>query len=80
MKSSNNTYSEELAIRIDEFNPNHHLWNNNGTWWLHYTVYPTSVTSDRKRKSLKTKSLKQARLLRDNFFNALPSNIFPIAA
>ena len=36
------TYSdEEIALRIDESNLNHHLWNNNGTWWIHYTVYPT---------------------------------------
>ena len=39
----------QLAIRVDESNPNHHLWNNNGTWWLHYTVYPTPVTSERRR-------------------------------
>ncbi|NBR58180.1 MAG: hypothetical protein EBT89_03320 [Opitutaceae bacterium] len=33
------------ALRISEANPNHHLWNNNGTWFLHYTVYPTPFTS-----------------------------------
>ena len=37
---------EELAVRIDETNPNHHIWNNNGTWWVHYTIYPTPVTND----------------------------------
>ena len=52
------TYSdEEIALRIDESNLNHHLWNNNGTWWIHYTVYPTPVTVERIRRSLKTKIL-----------------------
>ena len=38
-----------LSIRVLESNPNHHLWNNNGSWWgtaepllVHYTVGGTS--------------------------------------
>ncbi|WDE98010.1 hypothetical protein PQO03_19485 [Lentisphaera profundi] len=58
----------ELAIRTDEANDNHHLWNNNGTWFIHYTVYPTAVTKKRIRRSLKTKSLGEARRLRDDIF------------
>ena len=58
----------ELAIRTDEANENHHLWNNNGTWFIHYTVYPTSVTKKRIRRSLKTKDLGEARKLRDEIF------------
>jgi len=80
MKPSNTTNSEELAIRVDESNPNHHLWNNNGTWWLHYTVYPTPVTSYRRRRSLKTQNIKQARLIRDKIFNALAADILRLAA
>ncbi len=49
-------------------NPNHHLWNNNGTWFLHYTVYPTPFTKERIRRSLGTKSLEIARKRRDAFF------------
>ena len=50
------TYSdEEIALRIDESNLNHHLWNNNGTWWIHYTVYPTPVTVERIRRSVENK-------------------------
>ena len=65
MKKLPNKYSAELAIRVDESNPNHHIWNNNGTWWLHYTVYPTPVTSERRRLSLHTSCLDQARQRRD---------------
>jgi hypothetical protein len=27
------------SIRVDRANPLHHLWCNNGTWWVHYTVH-----------------------------------------
>ena len=80
MKPSITTNSEELAIRVDVSNLNHHLWNNNGTWWLHYTVYPTPVTSDRRRRSLRTQNIKQARLIRDKIFNALAAGKLPLAA
>ena len=60
----------ELAIRTDQGNPNHHLWNNNGTWFIHYTVYPTPLTKQRIRKSLRTKSLEVARKRRDQLLAA----------
>ena len=56
------------SLRISESNPNHHLWNNNGTWFLHYTVYPTAFTKERIRRSLGTKDVKIARDRRDQFF------------
>ena len=59
------------SLRISEANPNHHLWNNNGTWFLHYTVYPTPFTKERIRRSLGTKDVKLARERRDNFFALL---------
>lgn len=59
---------EELAVRIDETNPDHHIWNNNGTWWVHYTVYPTPVTAERRRRSLRTKDVATARTRRDLLF------------
>ena len=55
-------------------NPNHHLWNNNGTWWMHYTEYPTPMTKERVRRSLQTKSVEQARLLRDAFLKRLEAD------
>ena len=59
------------SLRISEGNQNHHLWNNNGTWFLHYTVYPTPFTKERVRRSLGTKCVLTARDRRDQFFGLL---------
>ena len=66
----------ELAtpgIRVSAENPNHHLWNNHGTWFLHYTVHPTPFTKERIRRSLGTKDIRVARERRDSFFTHLAS-------
>ena len=57
-----------LRIRPCAANPNHHLWNNHGTWFLHYTVHPTPFTKERVRRSLGTPVLAEARERRDAFF------------
>ena len=62
--------TSKIAVRIGN-NPNHHLWNNNGTWFLHYTVYPTPFTKERIRRSLGTKDVEVARQRRDAFFRHL---------
>ena len=59
------------GIRVSPENPNHHLWNNHGTWFLHYTIYPTPFTKERIRRSLGTKSLQVARERRDSFIALL---------
>ena len=59
------------SIRIRAENPNHHLWNNHGTWFLHYTIHPTPFTKERIRRSLGTKDLDAARRRRDNLFATL---------
>jgi hypothetical protein len=56
------------GIRVHPENPNHHLWNNHGTWFLHYTVHPTPFTKDRIRRSLGTKDVEVARARRDAIF------------
>ncbi len=61
-------YNPELAVRIDSGNPDHHIYDNNGTFWIHYTVYPTPVTAERIRKSLRTKDIAEARRRRDEIF------------
>ena len=61
------------GIRVDAANPNHHLWDNHGTWFLHYTVHPTSFTKERIRRSLGTKDVRVARERRDTFFAHLAS-------
>jgi hypothetical protein len=59
------------GIRVRAENPNHHLWNNHGTWFLHYTVHPTPFTKERIRRSLGTKDIAVARERRDAFFTVL---------
>ena len=53
------------ALRVSEANPNHHLWNNNGTWFIHYTVHQPDFTKARVRRSLRTRRLETALQRRD---------------
>lgn len=53
------------SIRILADNPNHHLWNNNGTFWCHYTLHLPDYTKRRVRLSLGTTCVLRARKLRD---------------
>jgi hypothetical protein len=67
--------SSKIVLRINAANPNHHLWNNNGTWFVHYTIHPTPLTKQRVRNSLRTKNLIQARVRRDELlFNGARAN------
>ena len=59
------------SLRVDPVNPNHHLWNNHGTWWVHYTLHLSDYTKQRIRKNLSTRSLKTARTRRDTILTAL---------
>ena len=59
------------SLRVDPANANHHLWNNHGTWWLHYTLHLPDYTKRRIRKSLSTRSLEAARAKRDTFLTTL---------
>ena len=63
--SSTDGKDSRLAPRIDESNPDHHLWNNNGTWWFHCTVHGADYTSRRIRRSLGTRDVGEARRRRD---------------
>ncbi|MCE9614777.1 MAG: hypothetical protein K8T26_10910 [Lentisphaerae bacterium] len=56
---------QHLSIRVLADNPNHHLWNNNGTWFIHYTVHPDHLTAERVRRSLRTRHLETAQRRRD---------------
>ena len=60
-----------LSIRVDEKNPFHHLWNNNGTWWLHLTMHGHDSTKKRIRKSLKTHDPVKAQAIRDYIFKSV---------
>jgi hypothetical protein len=61
------------AIRIEQANPDHHLWNNNGTWWIHYTLHLPDYTKRRVRRSLGTRRSNIARRRRDEIFADLLS-------
>jgi hypothetical protein len=58
-----------LSIRTTAANPFHHLWNNNGTWWCHYTLHLPDHTKRRVRKSLHTNDSGIARVLRDSLLS-----------
>ena len=53
-------------------NPNRNIWNNNGTWWCHYTVHKDDYTKERIRVSLGTNDVQVARALRDFLMEATP--------
>jgi hypothetical protein len=61
--------SPKIVLRINAANPNHHLWNNNGTWWCHYTEHRPDFTKHRVRMSLQTPRLAAARVKRDRWFS-----------
>lgn len=56
-----------LSIRIDTARRDHHLWLNNGTWWVHYTLH-WDGRKRRIRRSLRTRDLERAIGLRDELF------------
>ncbi len=60
----------KLSIRVSEANRLHHLWNNNGTWWLHYTEHLADFTKRRVRRSLRTHDLEDAVRRRDAWLQA----------
>ena len=58
-----------LSIRTNPSNTDHHLWNNNGTWYLHYTVCASGLSGTRRRESLGTHCLTEARRRRDRILD-----------
>lgn len=67
--------STQLSIRVQPGRTNHHLWNNHGTWFLHYTLHRSDHTKQRVRTSLRTGDLEQARQRRDESFTLLGSGV-----
>lgn len=50
---------------------NHHLWNNRGTWWCHFTLHRPDYTAERVRVSLRTRDVLEARRRRDQLLSVL---------
>jgi hypothetical protein len=69
-----------LVTRRTDTNLNHHLWNNNGTWWLHFTLHSATGTRKRHRISLKTPNPESARRKRDRILGAIEAKSGKIAA
>jgi hypothetical protein len=63
--------STQISIRLNPANPEHHLWNNHGTWFIHYTLHRPGYTKQRVRTSLRTGDLQLARQRRDECFTLL---------
>ena len=59
-------------MKNQNLNPNRSIWNNNGTWWCHYTIHNDNYTKQRVRISLGTKDVEIARALRDFIMEATP--------
>lgn len=51
-------------------NPDHHIWCNNGTYFIHLTLKWRGRRT-RLRKSLRTKDVVEARRRRDRFFETI---------
>ena len=72
--------SLRLVTRRTDTNPNHHLMNNNGTWWIRFTLRSTEGESIRPAYSLKTPDLDAARRKRDRILAAIETKSGNIAA
>ncbi len=71
MVPTHNTMTHSiLALRIHPANPDHHIWNNNGTFWCHYTEHLPDYTKRRVRVNLRTSDIREARLRRDQLLAA----------
>ncbi len=61
------------SVRIAGSNPDHHLWNNHGTWWCHLTLHRSDFTKERIRRSTGTRHVARAREIRDFLLAVLPT-------
>ena len=67
------TEAMQTSVRVQPFNKNHHIWQNHGLWWCHFTVHHRDHTKQRIRRSTGTRHLEQARQIRDFLLTVLPS-------
>lgn len=68
--------SQQIAVRVNPRNENHHLWKNHGTWWCHFTLHFPDYTKARVRVSLKTERVEEARKRRDLLFTKETPELF----
>lgn len=53
-----------------KYGANHHIWDNNGTWWCHLSLERSRGPAKRIRFSLRTNKVREARQRRDLIMNA----------
>lgn len=53
-----------------KYGANHHIWDNNGTWWCHLSLERSRGRAKRVRFSLKTNNVREARKRRDLIMKA----------
>lgn len=56
--------------------PDHHIWNNHGTFFCAFTVHGKDYTKHRVRRSLGTKDIEVARRRRDRIMHETPGTVF----
>lgn len=62
----------QLSVLINSANPDHHVWRNlDGTWWMKLTLWG-ATTKKRIDLPLLTRSLDEARRLRDEIIAYMP--------
>lgn len=52
------------------YGPDHHIWNNNGTWWCHLSLARKRGPAKRIRFSLHTSKRREAQRRRDQIMSA----------
>jgi hypothetical protein len=57
------------------YGPDHHMWDNNGTWWAHFSVTRQRGRCKRMRVSLGTKNRAEARKRRDQLLKTRPEKV-----
>jgi hypothetical protein len=57
-----------VTARLDDVNPDHHLWRNGRFWWVAFTLIHDGWRQERVRRSLKTADISEARRRRDAIF------------
>ena len=62
--------SKIIALTDRKYGANHHIWDNNGTWWCHFSIERRTGPAKRIRFSLRTNNVREARKRRDQIMNA----------
>jgi len=51
-----------LSVQVRENNPDHHFFNNHGTWWCHFWTIANGIRQKLLSVNLQTSSRSEARV------------------